>query len=142
MFYTSCRNKFAIPSNMRFCASILASFVCVLNAQPQLRVDPTQSRRPINPDIYGINEYGVASGGKEFSLAGKYPFTLRRWGGDNSVSYNWKLDANNLAGNWYFETFHLRPPGSAQPERRAAICGHCAHHRLDYGHTTIEKMFV
>ena len=71
----------------------------------QLRVDTTQARRPIRPDIYGINEYGVTS-----TFAGQYPFTVRRWGGDNSVSYNWKLDSNNTAANWYFETFPIDAP--------------------------------
>ena len=74
----------------------------------ELRVNPAAGRHPISRDIYGLNEMGDADGnGKDVSLIGKLPFTARRWGGDSSVGYNWQLDANNTAANWYFETFPM-----------------------------------
>jgi hypothetical protein len=88
--------------------AVAAGLVAGQTAGPALRVDVQASRRPISRDIYGLNEYGDADGqGQDTSMIGRYPFTVRRWGGDNSVSYNWQLDSNNTASNWYFETFPL-----------------------------------
>ncbi len=73
-----------------------------------LRVDPAAARHAISRDIYGVNEYGDEAG------FGGFPFTVRRWGGDNSVSYNWKLDSNNTAANWFFETFPVGKGGEEE----------------------------
>ncbi len=85
---------------------LLAPFAIALAQPPQIRVDTGADRHAISKLIYGINEMGDAdSSGRDQSLLGRVPFTARRWGGDNSVAYNWKLDADNTAGNWFFETF-------------------------------------
>ncbi len=80
----------------------------LLFAQTAIRIDTQADRHPISRDIYGINESRDAGGnGADISVIGKYPFTVRRWGGDNTVGYNWKLDADNTAANWYYETFPI-----------------------------------
>lgn len=78
-------------------------------AGPALTVDAASAHHAINPNIYGVNEYNDTSNadGTVNSNLGHYPIPVRRWGGDNSATYNWKLDANNLASNYFFEDFPL-----------------------------------
>lgn len=97
----------------------LAAVLCVLAQAAELRVNTSAGRHPISRDIYGINEMGDADGnGKDTSLLGKLPVGSRRWGGDNSVAYNWQLDADNTASNWFFETF---PKSKLAPATAAAL---------------------
>lgn len=74
------------------------------SAGPAISIDAGAARHPISPDIYGINEYGVPAT-PSADPAQRLPFTTRRWGGDTSTRYNWKLDSHNLAGDWFFEVF-------------------------------------
>jgi len=50
------------------------------------------AKTPINPLIYG-------SALGDFSMG----MTARRWGGNRSSRYNWQLNADNSASDWFFE---------------------------------------
>jgi uncharacterized protein (TIGR03437 family) len=72
-----------------------------LHAQsaPTLAVDANASRHAISPYIYGINEYA------DTGLATVMRIPVRRFGGDATTSYNWKIDVSNAAADWYFENY-------------------------------------
>jgi uncharacterized protein (TIGR03437 family) len=69
---------------------------------PTLTVDANANRHPISPYIYGINEwtYGTWT---DSGLGSIMHIPVRRWGGDQTTSYNWRIDVSNSAGDWYFE---------------------------------------
>jgi uncharacterized protein (TIGR03437 family) len=79
---------------------LIASFsVLSMSAQspPTLAVDANANRHPISPYVYGINEYSDAGLGAIMHIP------LRRFGGDATTSYNWKIDVSNSASDWYFQ---------------------------------------
>lgn len=63
---------------------------------PTLTIDTTSDRAPINPLIYGMNFADDA-------LARELSLPVNRWGGNAVTRYNWKLDVQNRAGDWYYE---------------------------------------
>jgi hypothetical protein len=70
-----------------------------------LSVDAAAARKPISPLIYGINgDTATAADAAFFRSLG---ITVRRWGGNNKTRYNWRIDAGNTAGDWYFENTRL-----------------------------------
>ncbi len=80
--------------------ALAASFIHVAaQTGPALTVDVSANRHPISPDIYGVNDYQ----GPSQSLAALMRVPVRRFGGDATTRYNWKLDAGNSAGDYYFE---------------------------------------
>jgi hypothetical protein len=80
------------------------------NAQStiNIRIDATQGRHPISPLIYGVNM------GTKDQLA-SLNASANRFGGNNTSSYNWKVNSSNNANDWFFETQPgqnwLAPPG-------------------------------
>src|SRR5271163_2906252 len=100
------------------CAAVMIAVVAagrVTNAQtttPTLAVDAAGSPHPINPDIYGIANYGLDAG-----FAKEIQVPNIRWGGDGTTRYNWQVDSSNAGFDWYFmggngETT-VTPSGSA-----------------------------
>ncbi|MGB2666444.1 MAG: glycoside hydrolase family 44 protein, partial [Candidatus Acidiferrum sp.] len=86
-----------------FC--LLAAFMLMLSLAPQtaaqtmptLTVDADGSTHPINPDIYGLANYGLdATYAKEIQVPNI------RWGGDGTTRYNWQVDSSNSGFDWYF----------------------------------------
>lgn len=71
-----------------------------------LSVDASANQHPISPYIYGIN---FAS--EEVAKAVKLP--VRRWGGNSTSRYNWKLDVHNTGMDWFFENI---PEDNPTPE--------------------------
>ncbi|MFO1414374.1 MAG: glycoside hydrolase family 44 protein [Burkholderiales bacterium] len=65
-------------------------------AGPGLSVDVGGSRHPISPDIYGINYADEA-------LAAELRLPVRRWGGNATSRYNWRVDAYSAGADWFFE---------------------------------------
>ncbi|WP_254638869.1 glycoside hydrolase family 44 protein [Cohnella sp. GbtcB17] len=65
---------------------------------PQLSVDvdPSADRKPINPEIYGINYDDM------HPTQSTLQFPVQRWGGNNTTRYNWQLNVANRANDWYF----------------------------------------
>ncbi len=79
---------------------------------PTLTVDATGNPHPINPDIYGLANYGL-----DATFAGEIQVPNIRWGGDGTTRYNWEVDSSNSGFDWYFmggngETT-VTPSGSA-----------------------------
>lgn len=70
-----------------------------------LVVDATAARKPISPLIYGIND-GTATAA-DSTLMKTLGAPVRRWGGNNTSRYNYKLDAGNTANDWYFENTRM-----------------------------------
>lgn len=82
-----------------------------------MTVDPAANRKPISPTIYGMNYHGEGEVG--FMQELKMP--VRRWGGNNTSRYNWKIDATNTGMDWYFENVRmsdaLNPPNDSAVNR-------------------------
>jgi len=66
---------------------------------PTLAVDANANRHPISLYVYGINEYA------DNGLGTIMRIPVRRFGGDATTSYNWRIDVSNSAADWYFENF-------------------------------------
>lgn len=71
--------------------------------QITLRVDASADRKPISPLIYGINDFDDQGG-----LAEELGLGVRRWGGNHTSRYNWKIDVHNAAADWYYGNFARR----------------------------------
>lgn len=74
---------------------------------PQLSIDLTADRRPISPEIYGINY-------ADETLATVLNLPVRRWGGNATTRYNWQNDTSNRASDWFFENI---PEENEAPEQ-------------------------
>ncbi len=73
---------------------------------PALTVDAAASRHAINPDIYGIVNYGL-----DLNFAREISLPNTRWGGDGTTRYNWQIDSSNAGFDWYF----MGGSGSSNP---------------------------
>jgi hypothetical protein len=62
-----------------------------------ISLDTTINRHYINPHIYGV---AFASAGELQALNAP----LNRWGGNSSSRYNWQLNADNRANDWYYQS--------------------------------------
>jgi len=84
---------------MKLAAILIAtSLAFAQNPATTVSIDPNANRRPINPNIYGIN-YGDAHDMQTLNAP------LNRWGGNSTTRYNWQIDAHSAASDWYFETY-------------------------------------
>ncbi|WP_083968356.1 glycoside hydrolase family 44 protein [Hyalangium minutum] len=65
-----------------------------------LSVDCTGPGQSISPQIYGIAFDALKEGRSthQFELGA----TVRRWGGNPTTRYNWKINAWNTANDWFF----------------------------------------
>ncbi len=68
-------------------------------AGPALSVNTAAVTHAISPLIYGMNDYQLVSG-----LRSAVAVPVERWGGDSSTRYNYLLDVDNSAADYYFET--------------------------------------
>lgn len=82
----------------------------MLSAQSPVTVniDVNANRHPISPLIYGVSTSDSAA------LA-DLNAPINRYGGNNSTRYNWQLNADNRASDWYFES--IGEPSAAPGER-------------------------
>ena len=62
-----------------------------------ISVDATLNRRAIAPEVYGL---AFASQAELADLN----VPLNRWGGNSTSRYNWQLNAENHAADWYYES--------------------------------------
>jgi uncharacterized protein (TIGR03437 family) len=84
----------------------LACVAAAAQPGPALSIDVNAGQHPISPDIYGINFYWSLGSPASPALTAAAPAirpTLRRWGGNNTSTYNWKLDVDNLDADWFYE---------------------------------------
>jgi len=63
----------------------------------RISVDLNASRKVIAKEIYGV-AFAEATALNELNV------TVNRYGGNRSTRYNWKLNADNTASDWYFES--------------------------------------
>lgn len=72
-----------------------------------ITVNAALNPRPINPLIYGV---AFASANQLSELNAP----LNRWGGNSTTRYNWQLNADNKANDWYFQSigFSSSTPGA------------------------------
>jgi len=80
----------------------LPALVVCLAAQAQnpaasLTVDVNATRRPINPNIYGL-AYASTAQLQDLNVP------LNRYGGNNTSRYNWQINGDNRGQDWYFES--------------------------------------
>ena len=61
-------------------------------------VDPALDRRAISDLVYGVNFATPA----QLAAVG---YTLNRWGGNRTTRYNWQLDVDNSANDWFFTNY-------------------------------------
>ncbi|GII63778.1 endoglucanase [Sphaerisporangium krabiense] len=77
-------------------------------AGPALTVDLTAATHPISPQVYGMNFAGE-------DLARELRLPVRRWGGNATTRYDYRLDTTNRASDWYFENIPGDDPGPGAP---------------------------
>jgi hypothetical protein len=104
----------ALRSGVAIPVVILASLsgagnVAAKNPAVTIAIDATANVHPIDPRIYG-----VAWGSSADLAALNAP--LNRMGGNAMTGYNWALNAENLAADWYFESY---PEQSSVPGEEA-----------------------
>jgi hypothetical protein len=82
-------------------ATLLLGFSTTRGARaqtaPTLTVDAAGNPHPINPDIYGLANYGL-----DANFAKEIQVPNIRWGGDGTTRYNWQVDSSNAGFDWYF----------------------------------------
>src|ERR1700677_3408722 len=69
----------------------------IAQTTPMLTVDAAGDPHLINPDVYGIANYGLDAG-----FAEEIQVPNIRWGGDGTTRYNWQVDSSNSGFDWYF----------------------------------------
>ena len=84
------------------------------NAPVTVNIDVSLNRRPINPNIYGVAHATTAQ-------LNDLNSPLNRNGGNNTTRYNWQLNADNRANDWYFES--IAEPSAVAGERGDTFIG-------------------
>src|SRR5678815_614678 len=87
--------------NLLFRSAIAVVLFCAVavaqNPAASVTVDVNGGRHAIDPRVYGI-AYGTTTQLQDLNVP------LNRYGGNNSSRYNWQLNADNRAQDWYFES--------------------------------------
>jgi len=78
------------------------------NAPVTVSIDVNLNRRAINPNIYGVAHATTAQ-------LNDLNSPLNRNGGNNTTRYNWQLNADNRANDWYYES--IAEPSAVAGER-------------------------
>src|SRR5271156_6024294 len=89
--------RFARYSAATLIFAVAAMQPTVAQTTPVLTVDAAGNPHPINPDVYGIANYGLDAG-----FAKEIQVPNIRWGGDGTTRYNWQVDSSNSGFDWYF----------------------------------------
>src|SRR3984885_3629591 len=88
---------FARYAALTMILAVAAGRPSIAQTTPVLTVDAAGNPHPINPDIYGIANYGLDAG-----FAKEIQVPNIRWGGDGTTRYNWQVDSSNSGFDWYF----------------------------------------
>ena len=70
-----------------------------------IAINPALDRRAIDPRIYGVNFGDVA-------LHNDLHWPVRRWGGNSTTRYNWRIDVHNTAFDYFFQNIVAPDPGT------------------------------
>jgi hypothetical protein len=73
------------------------TFVHAQNPATSIQVDASLNRHPINPLIYGV-AFAEPAALSDLNVP------TNRQGGNTTSRYNWQLNADNRANDWYFES--------------------------------------
>src|SRR5439155_7031348 len=73
-----------------------------------INIDANGDRRAISPNIYGVAHATTAQ-------LNDLNSPLNRNGGNNTTRYNWQLNADNRANDWFFES--IAEPSAVPGER-------------------------
>jgi chitodextrinase len=76
---------------------LLEGALLAQNPPVAISVDVNANRHAINPNIYGV-AYGDATTLADLNSP------LNRQGGNNTTRYNWQLNGDNRANDWFFES--------------------------------------
>ena len=76
---------------------VIAGTLAAQNPAVTISVDASANRHAISPNVYGV-AYGDATTLAQLNVP------LNRLGGNNTSRYNWQLNADNRAADWYFES--------------------------------------
>ncbi len=77
---------------------LLATAASTALGAPALSVNAAANRHAISDDIYGMNFADEA-------LANDLRLPVRRWGGNSTTRYNWRVGMNNLGNDYYFQNY-------------------------------------
>src|SRR5580700_9611986 len=89
--------QFARYAALTIILAVAAARPSIAQTTPVLAVDAAGNPHPINPDVYGIANYGLDAG-----FAKEIQVPNIRWGGDGTTRYNWQVDSSNSGFDWYF----------------------------------------
>ena len=89
-------------------AALSGSAAYAQNPAVTVNVDTQANRHAINPNIYGI-AYGTPSVLSDLNVL------LNRQGGNNTTRYNWQINADNRANDYYYES--IGDPSAVPGER-------------------------
>jgi Glycoside hydrolase family 44/Bacterial Ig-like domain (group 3) len=90
-------SHFARYAALTMILAVAAAQPSIAQTTPVLTVDAAGNPHPINPDVYGIANYGLDAG-----FAKEIQVPNIRWGGDGTTRYNWQVDSSNSGFDWYF----------------------------------------
>jgi PKD repeat protein len=80
------------------CLTLLSPMAAAAqNAAVTVNIDANANRRAINPNIYGVAHATTAE-------LNDLNSPLNRNGGNNTTRYNWQVNADNRANDWYYES--------------------------------------
>jgi PKD repeat protein len=105
MLTARCKNLFGLFTAIFL---LLCGGASAQNAPATINIDVNLNRRPINPNIYGIAHATTAQ-------LNDLNSPLNRNGGNNTTRYNWQLNADNRANDWYYES--IPEPSAVAGER-------------------------
>ena len=102
------RSVKSLGTALLFGAALYGSAAHAQNAAVTVSVDATTNRHAINPNIYGI-AYGTPTVLSDLNVV------LNRQGGNNTTRYNWQINADNRANDYYYES--IGDPSAVSGER-------------------------
>ena len=80
------------------------------NPTANITVDANAARRSIDPRVYGL-AYATTTQLQDLNVP------LNRYGGNNTSRYNWQLNADNRANDWYYQS--IGEPSAVAPVKPA-----------------------
>lgn len=82
-------------------------------ATVMITVDPALDRRPVSAHLFGVN----FATPQQVAQVG---YTVNRWGGNRTTRYNWLLDVDSSAADWFFTNYTASEPAPPLPVGSAA----------------------
>src|SRR5437660_7814506 len=84
-------------------SSVAGNVTLLTPASVTIQVDAASNRHPISPLIYGT-AYATTAQLLDLNAS------VNRYGGNPTTRYNWQLNADNRASDWYFESIAADSP--------------------------------